>query len=150
MKAKSTNELDQILSRTSIDGINDYLSDNEKYMSEGDKAFYYYYKDVLAEKNIKLKDVYIAVDRSESYCGQIIRKEKHTDNRDLMLSLCIAGHFLLDEINRALKLYGMNPLYAKDKRDACIIVAINNRKYDLHEIDRLLDDRGFTKLLYKA
>ena len=34
----------------------------------------------------------------------------------------------LDEINRALKLYGMQPLYAKDKRDACMIVAINSLK----------------------
>ena len=72
--------------------------------------------------------------------------ESHTKNRDLIIRLCIAGRFLVDEINRALKLYGMTPLYAKDKRDACIIVAINNRKYDLFEIDDLLEKQGLEKL----
>lgn len=52
---------------------------------------------------------------------------------------------MLDEVNRALKLYGMNPLYAKDKRDACFIVAINNRKYELFEIDDMLERQGLKK-----
>ena len=72
--------------------------------------------------------------------------EKHTKNRDLIIRFCIAGHFLLDETNRALKLYGMAPLYARDKRDACLIVAINNRKYDLYELDSLLKEHGLPKL----
>ena len=44
------------------------------------------------------------------------------------------------------KLYGMQPLYAKDKRDACMIVAINNRKYQLFEIDDMLVEQGLKKL----
>ena len=58
----------------------------------------------------------------------------------------MAGRFQLNEINTALKLYGMKPLYAKDKRDACIIVAINNRKYDLGDIDDMLVKNGLLKL----
>ena len=72
--------------------------------------------------------------------------EKHTKNRDLIIRFCIAGHFSLNETNRALKLYGMNPLYAKDKRDVCIIVAINNRKYNFIEIDDILMEQGLSKL----
>ena len=72
--------------------------------------------------------------------------EKHTKNRDLIIRFCVAGHFMVNEINRALKLYGMNSLYAKNKRDACIIVAINNRKYNLFEIDDLLEQQGLKKL----
>ena len=72
--------------------------------------------------------------------------EKHTKNRDLIIRFCLAGHFLLDEVNRALKLYGMSPLYAKDKRDACLIVAINNRIYELFEIDDLLLKHGLIRL----
>ena len=45
-----------------------------------------------------------------------------------------------------MKLYGMQPLYAKDKRDACMIVAINNRKYQLFEIDDMLVEQGLKKL----
>lgn len=83
---------------------------------------------------------------TESYGSKILTMEKHTKNRDLIIRFCIAGHFLLGETNRALKLYGMSPLYAKDKRDACLIVAINNRKYDLFEIDNLLEEHGLPQL----
>ena len=40
----------------------------------------------------------------------------------------------------------MRPLYAKDRRDACLIVAVNNRKYDLCEIDEILETQGFIRL----
>ena len=56
------------------------------------------------------------------------------------------AHFQLNEINTALKLYEMKPLYAKDKRDACIIVAVNHRKYDLGDIDEMLENQGLMKL----
>ena len=83
---------------------------------------------------------------TESYGSKIVTMEKHTKNRDLILRMCIAGHFLLDESNRALKLYGMNPLYAKDRRDAAIIVAVNNRIYDLADIDEILERQGSDRL----
>ena len=40
----------------------------------------------------------------------------------------------------------MKPLYAKDKRDAGIILAVNHRKYDLGDIDEILENQGSTKL----
>ncbi len=149
MKEKSTDELNKQLENTKPDKLDSYYKKNSEYMINGENAFNYYVKDVLERKNIQLKDIYLAADMTESYAGQIIRMEKHTKNRDTILKLCIAGHFLLDEINRALKLYGMTELYAKDPRDACIIVAINNRIYDLHKIDELLEKQGFQKLLKK-
>lgn len=72
--------------------------------------------------------------------------EKRTKNRDLILQFCIVAHFQLNEINTALKLYEMKTLYAKDNRDACIIVAVNHRKYDLGDIDEILENQGLTKL----
>lgn len=101
---------------------------------------------MCANRKICLKDIYSIASVSESYGEKILNMEKHTKNRDLILRFCIAGHFLLDEVNRALKLYGMNPLYAKDKRDACFIVAINNRKYELFEIDDMLERQGLKKI----
>ena len=110
------------------------------------KTFTYYVKDVIQEKNIRLKDVYSFAGLSESYGEQILNMRKHTKDRDVIIRLCVAGRLTLDEINRALKLYGMQPLYAKDKRDACMIVAINNRKYQLFEIDDMLVEQGLKKL----
>lgn len=40
----------------------------------------------------------------------------------------------------------MNELYAKNERDACFIVAINNRIYDMSEIDERLLARSLKKL----
>lgn len=147
MKEKSTDELNKQLEKMSPEKLDSYYKKNSEYMINGENAFNYYVKDVLERKNIQLKDVYLAADMTESYAGQIIRMEKHTKNRDTILKLCIAGHFLPDEINRALKLYGMNELYAKDPRDACIIVAVNNRIYELHKIDEILKKQGFRCLM---
>jgi len=146
MQEKSTFELDALLKNTRPGQIDNYFADNSNYMSQGSKSFYYYMKDVLHEKGIKLKDVYSFAGVSDSFGGKIITMERHTKNRDLILRLCIAGHFSLEEINRALKLYGMSPLYSKDKRDVCIIVAVNNRKFNLFDIDDILESQGFDKL----
>lgn len=153
MKEKATNELDEILKSMKPDDLNKYYKENNDYIANAKKSFSYYMKDVLARKNITLvnhkmclKDIYSIAGVSESYGEKIMNMEKHTKNRDLIIRFCIAGRFSLNEINRALKLYGMSPLYAKDKRDACIIVAVNNRKYDLFEIDDILEKQNLLKL----
>lgn len=146
MQKKPTDELNNLLENMKLDQLDEYLKDNEKYMADEKKAFYYYMKDVLDEKNIKLKDLYVFAGVSESYGSKILRMEKYTKNRDLIIRFCLAGHLTWDETNRALKLYGMSELYAKDSRDACIIVAINNRIFNMYDIDEMLLQRGFDKL----
>ena len=146
MLDKPTNELDEMLDDMKPADLSGYYRQNSRYLADDKKAFYYYFKDVIDAKNIFLKDVYSFAGVTESWGSKIVTMERHTKNRDLILRLCIAGHFSLEETNRALKLYGMNPLYAKSKRDVCLIVAINNRKYDLSEIDEILEHQGFSKL----
>ena len=90
---------------------------------------------------LSLKELYISAGVSESYGGKIVRMERHTKNRDLIIRLCLAGHFNLIETNRALELYKMSPLYPRFTRDACIIIAINNRKYDISEVDDILAEQ---------
>ncbi len=146
MQKKSTDELNELLENMKPNQLKSYLKDNSKYMADEKKAFYYYMKDVLDEKNIKLKDVYSFAGVTESYGSKIISMEKHTKDRDLIIRLCLAGHFNWDETNRALKLYGLSELYAKDPRDACMIVAINNKIFDMYEIDNMLIEQGLKKL----
>ena len=146
MQKKSTDELNDLLENMKPGQLESYFKDNEKYMADEKKAFYYYMKDVLEEKNIKLKDVYSFAGVSESYGSKIFTMEKHTKDRNLIIRFCIAGHFNWDETNRALKLYGFNELYAKDPRDAVLIVAINNRMFNLYDIDELLLGHGMGRL----
>lgn len=139
---KSTYEVEELLSNMKPAELGSFYKENRSSMVDDKKAFYYYMKDIAESKNIMFKEMYLFAGVSESYGEKIIRMEKHTKNRDLIIRLCIAGHFSLVEINKALKLYGMNPLYSKDKRDACLIVAVNNRIYDLYEIDNILEKQG--------
>lgn len=143
MQEKSTDEVEKLLESMKPGQLDDFYKENNKHMADDKKAFYYYMKDITESKNILFKDMYSFASVSESYGEKIIRMEKHTKNRDLIIRLCIAGHFSLVEINKALKLYGMNSLYAKDKRDACLIVAINNRIFNLYDIDEMLEKQGF-------
>ncbi|MGN0386214.1 MAG: hypothetical protein ACI4EX_10065 [Lachnospiraceae bacterium] len=143
---KNTSEVEKLLNEMKPHQLKDFYKENSASMVNADKAFYYYMKDVLEAKNIRLKDIYIGIGESESYGEKILRMEKHTSDRDLILRMCIVGHFTVDETNKALKLYEMRPLYAKDKRDACIMVAIHNRIYELLDIDEMLEKQGFLKL----
>ena len=60
--------------------------------------------------------------------------------RDKILALCIAAGLDLKETKRALESAGEAPLYSRNKRDAIILYAINNR----------LDIIGLNDLLEKA
>ncbi len=143
---KPTDELDKQLENTKPEQLAGYYKENDKFMPDDKKGFYFFMKDVIESKNILLKDIYLQAGVSEKYGSKILSGEKHTKNRDLILRFCIGGHFSLNEINRALKIYGMSPLYSKDRRDAAIIVAVNNRRYDMDEIDDILEALGFMKL----
>lgn len=143
MQEKTTDELNGLLEQTHPDQLNTYLKENRFSWADEKKGFYYFMKEILQEKKIRLKNIYALVGVDESWGGKIITMEKHTKNRDLIIMFCIGGHFSLQETNRALKLYGMRELYAKDSRDACLIVAINNRIYRLRDIDDLLEKNGF-------
>ena len=149
MEEKKTCDLDKIFENAKINNVPDFLKENKGSMKDSKKEFYYYMKNVIESKNIMLKNVYINSRVDENYAGKIIRMEKHTSNRDFIIRLCLAGQFTLDETNRALKLYGMNPLYSRIPRDACLIVVINNRKYDIDEINEFLEENDVEKFIIK-
>lgn len=144
MQTKPTEELNDLLANTKPDQLDVYYKNNKKYMPE--KAFYYYMKDVLGEKGMKMKDVYSFAGVNESFGGKIMRMEKPTRDRNLIIRFCIAGHFNWDETNKALRLHRMPELYSKDPRDACIMSAINSRIFDLYEIDEMLLKHGFERI----
>ncbi|MCQ2532533.1 MAG: hypothetical protein MJ093_07495 [Saccharofermentans sp.] len=147
MEEIRTQDLDEMLKGVKVEELTSFTKDIAQYIERGDKAFYYYVKDVLDSKNIQLKEMYARADVSESYGSKIISMVKHTKDRDLIIRFCLGGHFNLDETNRALKLYGYSPLYSKNKRDVIIIVAINNRCYQISDVNSMLIDAGFDALI---
>ena len=141
MGDKTTYELNKILENAKPKDIHSYLEDNKDDMKNSERDFYYFFTDTLVKKRILLKEIYISAGVTEKYGGQIVKIEKKTKNRDLIIKLCLAGHFNLDETNRALELYKMSPLYPRITRDICIIIAINNRIYDISKVDDFLTEQ---------
>ena len=144
---KSTRDLYSILEGLNPDQLSEYIQNNKDNLIDGERDFYHYFKEVVQKKNIKLTTVYRDANLSEKYGQRILSMDAHTKNRDVILRLCIAGHFNLDEMNRALKLYGFNSLYPRDPRDACIILNIQKRNFDVYNINDELVGQGLQELI---
>ena len=139
---KTTNTLTSILKKTKPDRLEEYFEDNSEDVLEPDKAFSSYMRSCIREKGLRMQDVFLRADISEGYGYKLISGEKHTRQRDTILKLCLGAGFTLEETQRALKIYGMSPLYARFHRDAVLISAISAKQYELTEINRLLEQNG--------
>ncbi len=145
----TTERLDHALKSTHPSELGRFFKENKDSMApEVSRPFYEYFVDRLKEKEITQKKL-LGDLKLTAYGKKIISEEKHTKNRDLILGLCIGAHFSLPEINRALKLYEMPPLYARVKRDAIIISAISDNRYELDRINQLLEKNHVGTLVLK-
>ena len=143
---RKTIELDQLLGKLNPDKIQEYFRENEDSLFLESNAFSAYMRDNFKKKGYSMQEVFLRADMPERYGYKIVAMEKHTVQRDVILRLCIASGFTLEETNRALKLYGVNELYSKVARDAVIIVALRNKVYNVDEINELLEKNHFEKL----
>ena len=106
-----------------------------------------YMRRKLREKALLQQNVFLAADLSEIYGYKLIAEEKHTRSRDSILRLCLAARFRTEEVQEALILYGMAPLYGRFPRDAVLLAAISHGVCDLEALNRLLKDCGQTPLV---
>ena len=143
---KTTGTLTDILRSAKPADIDAYLEENAGELLEEDRPFGTYMKKVLKEKGIRQQDAFLAADLSESYGYKLLSEEKHTRQRDTILRLCLAGHFSLTEVQRALKICGMSPLYAREARDAVLIIAFNTGMFQISEVNELLSAHGMAPL----
>ena len=120
------------------DGLPAYLEANRERLEQSPRPFSDYVRRKLREKGIPQQNLFLAADLSENYGYKLISGEKRTINRDILLRICIVGHFTLDETQEALILYGMAPLHPRLPRDLVFITAIMNRICDIHEVNELL------------
>ena len=58
MIQKPTNELNEILENTKISQLDGYIMENRQYLANAEKTFYYYMKEILDQKHIKLKELF--------------------------------------------------------------------------------------------
>ena len=143
---KTTNDLTETLMQTTPENLDKVLQEKEATLFAEEKPFAAYMRERFKAKGLKQQDVFLAADISEGYGYKLIAEEKHTRQRDVILRLCFAGHFSLDETQRALKLAGMSPLYPRMERDAVLMVAVNQGIFDIADVNHLLEQHQMEKL----
>lgn len=143
---KTTNKLNLVLQGTKPEQLSEFFNENEGSLISSDQPFAEYMRLCIRRKGLIQQEVFINADLSEGYGYKIISGEKHTRKRDTILRLCFGAHFSLEETQRALKIYGMSPLYSRMPRDAVLMVALNNKIYELLEVNSLLRENKMVPL----
>lgn len=138
MKRKSTNELDEILGRTSTSNIEEYLTENADDLLPEDRPFSTYMHEMLKKYGKTQQEVFLLADFPMRLGYKLLAEEKRTKQRDYILRICYATGMTLDETQRALTLYGMAPLYARIPRDAVLMIAFNQHKGNVFDVNILL------------
>ena len=142
---KDTSKLNEILNSTGRDALPGFFKENNGEMLSASLSARSYIRELAALHKMKLDDIYTRAGMSLSY-GRKIASGKTVKKRDTVIRLCLALRTSLPEANRLLKLYNMPTLYARDKRDAVLIVAFNEGLSDTNDVDSLLAEYGLTPL----
>ena len=112
-----------------------FFQEYDQELLKGPGLFSSYMRAKFREKRILQQNVFLAADISENYGYKIISEEKHTVNRDIILRICLAAHFDVEETQEALVLYGMAPLHKRIPRDIIFLTAIRNKIYDIYQVN---------------
>lgn len=146
MQEKDTNELENTLGKTHLSDYDKYLKNNKDSMLSESNSFSTYVKELMNKKGIKQQEVFLKADVPERYGYKLLSGEKHTKQRDVIVRICYAAEFTLNETQRALRKYGMAELYAKDERDALIMIAFNERPGSIIDVNTMLKSHGLQPL----
>ena len=143
---KTTEKLTEILKKATPDTTGHVLQENSKMFAASERPFADFFRGKLKEKELKQQEVFLNADIPERYGYKLVSEQKHTRQRDVLLRLCFAAHFTLEETQRALKLSGAAPLYSRIPRDAVLMIAANNGLSDIQAVNELLINHGFEPL----
>lgn len=146
MKEKSTQELEKVLGSTHMKNFQAYCEENKESMMTGEGDFILYMKNLLQQKKMTQQKVFLKADIPERYGYKLLNGEKRTKQRDVILRICYAAEFSLEETQRALKKYEMPALYAKVPRDAFLMIVFNERPGDIIEVNEFLKEHEMEPL----
>ena len=143
---KTTSKLEDMLRSSGAEVLDRFIDKEVLYEAGTKNLFGEYMRKVFREKGITQKKVFLGAGLDEKTGYKYISGEKHTSQRDIVIRLCLGAHMTVKECERALKLYGMSPLYAKVDRDAALILAFNRRIYEIGDVNDLLLQHGLEPL----
>lgn len=103
-------------------------------------SFHHYLYALIEKSGYKNSLIFSRANLSESYGYQLL-SGKRQPSRDTIIQLAFGFPLSIYETNMLLKLSEKSQLYVKNKRDAIIIFALNN-KLTLINLNELLYDEG--------
>lgn len=132
--------------KKNIDKALTEIEDNFIDESESKKNFSYYLRDKTKLAGMKQKDVSYLAGFSIKYGEKVFMGSK-VPSRDAVIRLAFVLKLDVKETNRALKYANRQPLYPKYKRDAAIIMLLNDKQnYQIFEINDKLNELGLEPL----
>ncbi len=143
MREKETEELENILGNTHLQDFEQFQS---SHLNHETTSFYTYMREVITQKRLTQQEIFLNADVPERYGYKLLSGEKTTRQRDVILRICYAAEFSLEETQRALKKYKMPELYAKVPRDALLMIIFNERPGSVIEVNTILKEHGMEML----
>ena len=147
---KEEKSTDAVLKRlnsvtTLSEGLKTISANDDSFV---DMSFSDYFNQYLANhQSLKLSTIIKDSGVSRQYAYDVVNGVKSA-SRDRIIALCFAAGMNLNETNHALIYAKHNALYARSKRDANIIVAINSKSIGSKtcltatDLSILLDEQG--------
>lgn len=145
MSEKSTAKLNEILGKTHPSDIESFIKENKDDLYD-EKYFGTYMKSLIKEKGLSQQKVFIDADVPEKYGYKLLSGEKKTKQRDVILRLCYAANFSIEEVQKALRIYGLPELYSKKERDAVLMIIFNERPGSIIDVNAILKKHGLPLL----
>ena len=136
----STDDLEHEIK--TVTDIEDYLIKNKTYMLSHNLSDHL--NMLLVQKGVSIADVAHDSLLHRTYIYQIFSGKK-TASRDKLIAIAFGMHLSAEETQTMLKLSGNRMLYARDKRDAILLFALNQHKPIL-EANELLFNHNFDVL----
>lgn len=146
MYEKSTDELDRELTTIRPFNIGNYLKENKNEMIDEGRCFMTFMNSKFKEKGLLKQDVLLRADIPQRYGYKLLTEEKVTKQRDIIIRICYAAEFTLEEAQQALALYRMAALYPRVARDALIIACFNHKPGSIIEVNEILLKNKMTPL----
>lgn len=104
-----------------------------KLLGKSENTFAEFIDQYIYENGLVRQAIMRRADVAVSYGYKILTGEKHTNNRNIILRICIAMNMQLDMVQKALSLYGMSAL-GDSRRDEVLSAGIVYRQ-TVDEID---------------
>ena len=146
MNKKKTKDLETVLKSTHVKDFDDYCKNNIDSMLTTEYTFFSYMKTLIKEKGNLLQTVFLKADVPERYGYKLLSGEKRTKQRDVILRICYAAEFNLEETQQALRMYEMPELYAKIPRDALLMIVFNEHPGSILDVNEILNKNGLPAL----